>query len=150
MKSLFFSILLFLSVICSSCQQTGVDNSEKQASRLNIIYIMADDLGYGDVSYNGQQKFETPNIDQMAAEGMRFTQHYAGSTVCAPSRSVLMTGLHTGHTYIRGNREIQPEGQHPLPDSAITVGDLLQQAGYTTGIIGKWGLGYPGSSGVKP
>lgn len=109
---------------------------------------MADDLGYGELSCYGQQKFETPNIDQMAAEGMRFTQHYAGTTVCAPSRSALMTGLHTGHTYVRGNREIQPEGQHPLPDTATTVADLLQQAGYSTGIIGKWGLGFPGSSGV--
>lgn len=114
----------------------------------NIILIVADDLGYGDLGSYGQQQIRTPHLDQMAAEGLRFTQFYAGSTVCAPSRSVLMTGQHTGHTYIRGNKEHQPMGQEPLPDSVFTLAELMQAAGYTTGLIGKWGLGGPGTSGI--
>ncbi len=113
----------------------------------NIIYILADDLGYGDVGFNGQSKFKTPNIDKLAENGMVFTQHYAGSTVCAPSRSALLTGQHTGHTTIRGNKEVLPEGQHPLPDSTFTMAEMLQEARYKTGVFGKWGLGYPGSEG---
>ena len=113
----------------------------------NIIYILADDLGYGDLSCYGQTNFTTPNIDALAAQGMKFTQHYSGSTVCAPSRSALMTGLHTGHTPIRGNKEVQPEGQYPLPDEIITVAEMLKAKGYSTGVFGKWGLGYPGSEG---
>lgn len=113
----------------------------------NIIYILADDLGYGDLSCYGQTKFATPNLDRMAAEGMRFTQHYAGSTVCAPTRCVLMTGLHTGHCVIRGNAEVQPIGQQPMPGDTVTLPKLLKAAGYATGAFGKWGLGYPGSEG---
>jgi arylsulfatase A len=113
----------------------------------NIIYILADDLGYGDLSCYGQQKFSTPQIDKMAVEGMKFTQHYSGSTVCAPSRSSLLTGLHTGHTPIRGNKEVQPEGQWPLSDTIVTLPKLLKKAGYVNGLYGKWGLGYPGSEG---
>ncbi|NJB86055.1 arylsulfatase A-like enzyme [Lewinella marina] len=115
--------------------------------RPNIIFILADDLGYGDLSSYGQQHFSTPNIDRLAARGMRFTQHYSGATVCAPSRSALMTGQHTGHTFIRGNHEIKPEGQYPLPDSIFTLAESLQQAAYVTGAFGKWGLGFPGSEG---
>jgi arylsulfatase A len=122
-------------------------NTDQISSRPNIIYILADDLGYGDLSCYGQTKFQTPNIDILAAEGMRFTQHYAGSTVCAPSRSALMTGLHTGHTPVRGNREHKPEGQYPLPEKTITVAKMLKKAGYATGAFGKWGLGYPSSTG---
>ena len=114
----------------------------------NIILILADDLGYGDVGFQGQTKIQTPNIDRMARQGLRFTQFYAGTAVCAPSRASLMTGLHTGHTAIRGNRGFKPEGQFPLPDSSLTIATVLQQHGYTTGIFGKWGLGYPGSSGT--
>ena len=117
-------------------------------TRPNIILILADDLGYGDVGYEGQQKIYTPNIDRMAAEGMRFTQFYAGTAVCAPSRASLLTGLHTGHTPIRGNRGFKPEGQYPLPDSSLTIATVLQQHGYITGAFGKWGLGYPGSTGT--
>ncbi len=123
----------------------------------NIIFILADDLGYGELGSYGQTKIRTPNIDRLAAEGMRFTQHYSGSPVCAPSRAVLLTGLHTGHAYIRDNDEMSErgdvwhdlslEGQRPLPANTYTIGTMLQDAGYTTGAIGKWGLGGPGSSG---
>ena len=113
----------------------------------NVIFILADDLGYGDLSCYGQTKFSTPNIDRLATTGLIFTQHYSGSTVCAPSRSALLTGLHTGHTFVRGNKEVDPEGQYPLPDSAFTIVKLFKSKGYTTGIFGKWGLGFPGSSG---
>lgn len=115
--------------------------------RPNIIYIMADDLGYGDLGCYGQSEISTPNIDRMARQGMRFTGHYAGSTVCAPSRCCLMTGLHTGHAYIRGNSEVKPMGQEPLPAGTETVARLLNQAGYRTALCGKWGLGGPGSTG---
>lgn len=115
---------------------------------MNVIYILADDLGYGDIGCYGQQKIKTPNIDRMAQEGMLFTQHYAGCTVSAPSRCSLMTGLHTGHSQIRGNMEIKPEGQQPMAADTYTLGKLMKSAGYTTGIFGKWGLGYPGSSSV--
>lgn len=113
----------------------------------NIVFILADDLGYGDLGCYGQKKFSTPNIDRLAAEGMMFTQHYTGCTVSAPSRSSLMTGLHTGHTPIRGNKEWQPEGQWPLPDSSVTLAEILRSKGYKTGAFGKWGLGFIGTSG---
>ena len=135
----------FLFIVLVGC------NSEKskkeEIKKTNIIYILADDLGYGDLSITGQQKFETPNIDKLAKDGMLFTQHYAGSTVCAPSRSALMTGQHTGHTFIRGNKEIRPEGQYPMDASVVTVPEILKSAGYVTGAFGKWGLGFPGSEG---
>lgn len=113
----------------------------------NIIVILADDLGYGDVGCYGQQRIKTPNIDRLASLGMRFTQAYAGSTVCAPSRCVLMTGLHTGHCWVRGNGGRTPLAQALRPDD-ITVGRVLQKAGYTTGLAGKWGLGDVGSAEV--
>ena len=123
-------------------KQEGVKSKQP-----NIIYILADDLGYGDLSCYGQTRFQTPNLDKMASEGMLFTQHYAGTTVCAPSRSSLMTGQTTGHTPIRGNKEWKPEGQWPIPDSTFTIAEMLKKAGYVTGGFGKWGLGYPGSEG---
>ncbi|MBV5315469.1 MAG: arylsulfatase [Prolixibacteraceae bacterium] len=113
----------------------------------NIVYILADDLGYGDLSCYGQKKFKTPNIDRLASNGMLFTQHYAGCTVCAPSRSSLMTGLNTGHTPIRGNKGWDPEGQYPIPASTFTLAEMLKQAGYHTGAFGKWGLGFIGTEG---
>jgi len=130
-----------------SAQTQAVDKKAKQPSRPNIIYILVDDLGYGDLSCYGQKKFNTPNIDKLAAEGIRFTNHYAGCAVSAPSRSSLLTGLHTGHTPIRGNLSVKPEGQWPMPAGTITFPLLLQQAGYTTGAFGKWGLGYVGTEG---
>jgi len=117
------------------------------AVKPNIIYILADDLGYGDLSCYGQKHFQTPNLDRMAKEGMLFTQHYAGCAVCAPSRSSLMTGLNTGHTPVRGNMEVGEEGQWPLPAETITFPKLLKEAGYVTAAFGKWGLGFPGSTG---
>ncbi len=114
----------------------------------NIVYILMDDAGYADLSCYGQTKFTTPNIDRLATEGMKFTQHYAGSTVCAPTRSVLMTGLHTGHTPVRGNREVKPVGQAPIPSSTYTIAEALKEGGYATGAFGKWGLGFPGSEGA--
>jgi arylsulfatase A len=119
----------------------------------NIVFIIADDLGYGDLSCYGQARFVTPNIDRLAKEGMTLPVHYAGNAVCAPSRAVLLTGLHPGHAPIRDNREIRstglpfPEGQQPLPAGTVTLPKLLQQAGYATGAFGKWGLGPVGSTG---
>ena len=113
----------------------------------NVVFILADDLGYGDLSCYGQEKFETPNIDQLAQNGMRFTQCYSGTTVSAPSRSCLLTGTHSGHTPIRGNKELDPEGQFPLPEDARTIFHVMQDAGYKTSAFGKWGLGYIGTSG---
>ena len=108
----------------------------------NIIFIMADDLGYGDLGSYGQSVIQTPRLDELAREGMRFTQFYAGSTVCAPSRCVLMTGLHTGRCFIRGN------GKDNLRPDDLTVAEVLQQAGYHTGLVGKWGLGHEKSTGL--
>lgn len=119
----------------------------------NIVFIMADDLGYRELGSFGQERIRTPNLDRLAAEGMRLTRHYSGSAVCAPTRAVLMTGRHTGHSPIRGNRERggwgpeEPEGQHPLPAEEVTIAELLGRAGYATGGFGKWGLGGPGTEG---
>jgi len=139
----------FVNVLASGIALTVLPAGSQagQAGRKpNIIYILADDLGYGDLSCNGQKKFETPHIDRLAEEGMKFTQHYSGSTVCAPSRCTLMTGYHTGHAQVRGNREVKPEGQAPMAADTITIPDLLDKAGYVSGAFGKWGLGYPGSA----
>ncbi|HKJ68754.1 MAG TPA: sulfatase-like hydrolase/transferase [bacterium] len=108
----------------------------------NIIYILADDMGYGNPGCYGQETLQTPNIQRLAAEGMKFTDHYAGSTVCAPSRCALMTGMHMGHAYIRGNQRV------PLRRQDVTVAGLLQDAGYVTGLYGKWGLGEPETTGI--
>jgi arylsulfatase A-like enzyme len=135
------------AVFCVTGCMEHQQHTDKTAKKPNFIYILADDLGYGDLSCYGQQQFQTPNIDRLADEGMLFTRHYAGSTVCAPSRCSLMTGLHTGHCQIRGNRGVKPEGQWPLEQGTVTVASLLQQAGYATGAFGKWGLGGPGSTG---
>ncbi len=113
----------------------------------NIVLIVADDLGIGDLGCYGQKLIKTPNIDQLARQGKKFTQFYSGTSVCAPSRASLMTGLHTGHTAIRGNKEIQPEGQWPLPASGLTLAKMLKRAGYITANFGKWGLGSVGSTG---
>ena len=121
--------------------------AEAQLQRPNVLFILADDLGWGDLSCYGQERFSTPNIDALAAAGLRFTQSYSGTTVSAPSRSCLVTGTHSGHTAIRGNRELDPEGQFPLPAGAQTLFHDFRNAGYTTGAFGKWGLGFVGSTG---
>lgn len=144
MKRLSIPILVCLVSVLGACDTPGATEAIEQP---NIIFILADDLGYGEIGSYGQSIIKTPRLDQMAAEGMRFTRHYAGSTVCAPSRGVLMTGLHTGHTFVRANRPYQ-EGQYPMADSMVTVAETLQEAGYTTGLIGKWGLGAPGTESV--
>jgi arylsulfatase A-like enzyme len=125
-----------------------VNSPDLQApNKPNVIFILADDLGYGDLGFLGQKHIETPNLDLLSSKGMIFSRHYAGAPVCAPSRSALLTGLHTGHTPVRGNFEIQPEGQYPLPDTLLTVGKLFQDAGYRTAAFGKWGLGFVATSG---
>ncbi len=134
----------YATLICLFACLSSAANAV-HAAKPNIVYILLDDAGYGDVSCYGQKLFSTPNIDRLAAEGMKFTQHYSGSTVCAPTRCSLMTGLHTGHTYVRGNREVQPEGQSPMPSEIVTIPRLLKTAGYTSGAFGKWGLGAPSS-----
>ena len=113
----------------------------RAADHPNIIFIMADDLGYGDLGCYGQQVIKTPRLDQMAAEGMRFKQFYAGCPVCAPSRSVLMTGLHTGHTHVRGNAGSTDTSIQSLRNEDVTVAELLKPQNYHTALIGKWGLG---------
>jgi len=150
MQRSFLPIFGFLALMYSfwSCQ-----NPKEQKSAPNIIYIFADDLGYGELGAYGQEKIRTPNLDRLAAGGMRFTQHYTGAPVCAPSRYILLTGLHSGHAYIRGNYELggytdaTEGGQMPIPLGTPTLGTLLQEKGYTTAVIGKWGLGMHDTTG---
>ncbi len=117
------------------------------AEKPNIIFILADDLGYAELGCYGQTRIATPRIDALAGEGMRFTESYSGNAVCAPSRCVLMTGKHPGHAFVRNNGEVKPEGQRPIPDTVTTLAEVLQGQGYATGAFGKWGLGFPGSEG---
>jgi arylsulfatase A-like enzyme len=138
MKRLIFFVIIFLLLANFSFAQ----------QKPNIILIVADDLGYGDVGCYGQQKIKTPSIDLLAKEGMQFSDFYAGTAVCAPSRASLMTGMHTGHTDVRGNKSFKPEGQYPLADSTITIAQILKNNGYATGDFGKWGLGFVGSNSV--
>ena len=133
-----FIIIATIILISANSTKAGKEVSRKP----NLIFILADDLGYGDIGCFGQKKIKTPNLDGMAKKGMKLTQFYAGSTVCAPSRCVLMTGLHTGHAYIRGN------GRHNLRPSDFTVAELFKKAGYKTGCFGKWGLGNEGTDGI--
>ena len=130
----------------------------------NFIFILADDLGYGEIGIQGQKWIETPNIDQLAKEGMILTNHYSGAPVCAPARAVLMTGLHTGKNPVRGNSEWSErgevwsfkamfenpnlEGQRPMPDSIFTIASVFKSQGYKTGMVGKWGLGAPNTNSI--
>ncbi len=134
------AVLLIVLTTTECCFALQPDT--QTVERPNIIFILADDLGYGDLGCYGQKRIQTPNLDQMATEGMRFTDFYAGSTVCAPSRCVLMTGYHTGHALIRGN------SKDNLRPTDVTVAKLLQQAGYATCLAGKWGIGHEGSPGI--
>jgi arylsulfatase A len=148
MKRFLFSCLLVVSYPSTFITSVGADDQ-----RLNVVFMMADDLGWGETGCYGQQKIPTPNIDRLAQEGMRFTQHYSGAPVCAPARCVLMTGKHLGHSEVRGNQQAKvhfpefSEGQHPLSQQAVTIAQLFKKTGYTTAAIGKWGLGPVGSSG---
>lgn len=137
-----------LSILAVSACSPGNQRDKGFHGQPNIIFILADDLGYGDLSCYGQRNFQTKCLDNLASEGMRFTQHYAGTTVSAPSRCSLMTGMHTGHSFIRGNKATPPMGQYPIKDSIITIAEILKQAGYYTGLIGKWGLGGPDTEGI--
>jgi len=128
----------------------GLAKTRAKTKKPNIIFILADDLGYGDLSCYGQKKFRTPNIDRLAAEGILFTDHYSGSTVCAPSRCSLMVGRHTGHALVRGNYEIGPGGfgaELPLRPEDTTVAEVLKKAGYKTAVLGKWGMGIDNTTG---
>lgn len=142
-----------LSGLAAASCSSGEEKDKQESPQLpNIIFIMADDLGYNDLGCYGQKLIQTPNIDNLAAEGMRFTQCYAGSTVSAPSRSVLMTGMHTGHTTVRGNFSqvdgLVKDNRVPLKNDDVTVAEVLKKAGYVTGITGKWGIGEPGTTGI--
>ena len=149
MKITLLKITLFFmaTMVFFGCQNKSSDNETAAEQKPNIIFILADDLGYGDIEPYGQEMIKTPQLSKMAAEGIKFTQHYAGNTVCAPSRCALMTGLHMGHAEVRGNKQAEPSGQLPLSDAAVTVAELLKKAGYKTGMIGKWGLGVEGTPG---
>jgi arylsulfatase A-like enzyme len=137
---------LCLLVIIGRASPAGSPDAQPASSPPNVLLIQADDLGYGDLSAYGQARFKTPSLDRLAREGIRFTQYYAGSTVCAPSRTALMTGLHTGHAWIRGNGGM-PGGDVPLRPEDVTIAEVLGAAGYRTAVIGKWGLGQPGTTG---
>lgn len=158
------TVLLVFVTACNN-KSTSEKEQEKVSSQLpNIIYILADDLGYGELGAYGQEKIETPNIDALANDGMLFTQHYTGAPVCAPARYMLLTGKHSGHAFIRGNDEWNErgevwnykavikdstlEGQRPIPDSTLLFPKSLQKVGYKTAIIGKWGLGAPHSNAI--
>ncbi|HUC80316.1 MAG TPA: arylsulfatase [Flavisolibacter sp.] len=137
----------FINLVCCGVLLALSADALSQQKKPNIIFILADDLGYGDIGSYGQQKIETPNLDRLAKMGVRFTQFYSGSTVCAPARSSFMTGQHTGHTPVRGNKTFKPEGQTPLHDSVVTIAMLLKKAGYKTAAFGKWSLGFITTSG---
>ena len=143
------SALALTAMSLTSCGAMGGDEQKQKCEeKPNVVFILADDLGYGDLSCLGQTKFSTPNIDSLASQGKMFTQHYSGSSVSAPSRSCLITGQHTGHTVIRGNKELPIEGQHPLPADTYTIFQMLKDNGYKTSVFGKWGLGAPATEGA--
>lgn len=139
--------MMIVALLLGIAVSTSHTAAQKNRARPNIIFIMADDLGWGDLGSYGQKQIRTPNLDRMAAEGIRFTSFYSGSPVCAPSRCSLMTGKHGGHAFIRDNKEVRPEGQWPLAASEVTIAELLKAQGYATGAFGKWGLGFVGSEG---
>ena len=154
-----YKIIFLISLVIFSCSK-----AENKNTIPNIVFILADDLGYGEIGILGQKKIETPNIDKLAKSGMILTDHYTGSPVCAPSRSILLTGLHSGNNPIRGNDEWKErgdvwsfeamfndpelEGHRPLPDSIVTIADILRSKGYKPGMFGNWGLGAPNTNSI--
>jgi len=156
-RALAIALVLVPAASCGGSQElagsvaaatTTTFRREPRARPPNVVFLLADDLGWAELGSYGQRLIRTPNLDRMAAEGMRFTQHYSGSAVCAPARCVLMTGLHTGHAFVRDNGEEKPEGQLAIPAGTTTVAEVLREAGYATGAFGKWGLGGPDTEGV--
>ncbi len=147
MRNVCSCLILSALTFCLFSSCSGMGAKEDLPEKPNIIFIMADDLGYGDLGSYGQQEILTPYLDQLADEGMRFTNFYAGSPVCAPSRSSLMTGQHLGHTTVRGNFS-KKGGRIPLKKEDTTIAEVVKQAGYITGMTGKWGLGEPGTTGI--
>ena len=139
------------AAVATLALQSAAGAGQLSNKKPNIIFIMADDLGYKELGCYGQRKIKTPNVDQLAAEGMRFTDYYTGSAVCAPARCNLMTGMHGGHAYVRNNSEVGGwdsfRGQLPLPAGTVTIARVLKKRGYATGAFGKWGLGEVGSTG---
>lgn len=146
-------LLLKLMLIAAVFLQCGTSFSQQNTKKPNVVYIYADDLGYAEIGPYGQKKIKTPNLDKIAREGMKFTDHYTAAPVCAPARAMLMTGKHGGHSYIRGNFELggfpdsTERGQMPLKAGTLTVARLMQQAGYKTALVGKWGLGMNATEG---
>src|SRR5688572_18893730 len=136
------TLVVLAAAIAGAAAQTPIDGA-----RPNILLIQADDLGFGDLSAYGQKHFQTPALDRLAREGTRFTQYYSGSTVCAPSRAALLTGKHTGHAWVRGNGAL-PEGDVPLAADEVTIAEVLKDRGYRTALVGKWGVGQPGTPGM--
>lgn len=134
-------------IIHAACAALTAAVAPAAQEKPNIIFILADDLGWRELGCYGQEKIRTPNLDRMAAEGMRFKTHYSGAPVCAPARCTLMTGKHLGHAYVRNNVSVEPEGQLPIPKDEVTIAEMLRPAGYATGAVGKWGLGPVGSTG---
>jgi arylsulfatase A-like enzyme len=146
MRLLASCCLSFVAATLSLAPLAAAEPASSQ--RPNIIFILSDDLAQGDLGCYGQKLIQTPNLDRMAKEGMRFTQAYCGTSVCAPSRTSLMTGLHSGHSPVRANWEIAAgEGQLPLPDNTVTVASVLKNSGYATACVGKWGMGMFGTTG---
>lgn len=158
-KRKYHFLVVIIALVLTACQNKPKQTAATKAPKPNIIYILADDMGYGELGSYGQEQIETPNLDALAQNGMRFTQHYTAAPVCAPARYMLLTGQHAGHAYIRGNHEWKErgnvwdyramildstlEGQHPVPENTVFFPKLLQQEGYATGMVGKWGLGAP-------
>ncbi len=145
-NSQFVKFLIALVITFAMCLCGGSGMADEQAPRPNLIFILADDLGYGELGCYGQKVIQTPRLDEMAKQGLRFTHFYSGATVCAPSRSVLMTGMHHGHTRVRGNAGRIDQAAQALQDGDVTVAKVLQQSGYRTALFGKWGLGDVGAA----
>ena len=142
--------LLFAFLVCCVSKPLRSQDAAQETSeptRPNLIFVLSDDIAQGDLGCYGQTLIQTPRLDQMAAEGTRYMQAYCGTSVCAPSRSSFFTGLHTGHCPVRGNYEVPPEGQLPLPDKTVTIAEVAKSAGYATSTFGKWGMGYFDSTG---